>query len=49
MVTYSYNIFVPYTVRNFYERLVGGPFTVAPSTSNIVGWNMIALVVLGNW
>ena len=28
MVTCSYNISVPYTVRNCYERLVGSPFTV---------------------
>jgi len=27
IVTCSYNISVPYTVRNCYERLVGGPFT----------------------
>ena len=28
IVTCSYNISVPYTVRNCYEHLVGGPFTV---------------------
>ena len=53
IVTCSYNISVRYTVRNCYERLIRGPFALlskvreVPSTSNIVGWNMIALVVLG--
>ena len=28
VVTCSYNISVPYTVRNCYEHLVGGPFTI---------------------
>jgi len=37
IVTCSYNIFVPYTVHNCYECLVGGPFTVLSYSQG--SWN----------
>jgi len=55
IVTCSYNISALYTERDCYERLVGGPVTCIgevredSSTSNIVRWNMIELVVLDSW